>query len=703
MTAKVKNPWLLELLPEAARTVAAGATSREIWLSAVKQGVITDQACMELVSSHFRLEAADLSAMEPRTLRLIPESIARLHGIVPIGENDRQVFVATCDPNDIAAEQAVAFSSGRYPVFRIASPSVVDEALLRYYGQPQKPASPEPIESKPAIPNPRTTSVAIDNHLQGPVTIRTANGILRDAIRLGVSDIHIEPAADGGVVRFRIDGVMRTHMSLPLEDLNQVVSRLKVLAKLDIASRHRPQDGRTRVVLDDRHFDLRLSTVPIRNSEKAVIRLLDPSGVRKLEDVGVPVPEMTRIRQLMSNRDGIVLVTGPTGSGKTTTLYAAIRELSTGETNIMTVEDPVEYELKGVSQIQVDARRGVTFASALRAVLRQDPDVIFVGEIRDLETAEMAVQASMTGHLVLASVHANDAASAVTRLQDLGLDRASIASTLRGAIAQRLMRRLCEQCAQPVRDTLTEAETELARLYDVRPTRRAVGCKECSGTGYRGRMPIMEVITFSSQLSDMVGMGRSAADVSRSAALAGMRSLKIAAIARVRYGETTLDELHRVLGESNEHTVSEPRSSRLRALLADDDPINRRVARSILEKNGFDVAEAADGMAALERLSTDDRFDLMLLDMRMPRLGGVEVLSRMRKSSNLSQIPVIVLTGNTEESTEIQMMEMGAEDYLRKPLDSARFMSRVKAVMRRRGKLIQPTDPLLRVTAAGQR
>jgi type IV pilus assembly protein PilB len=291
-----------------------------------------------------------MASIERRVLRLVPDSVARRYGIIPIGENDRNVFVATSDPMNIGAEQAIAFSSGRHPVFRIASPSAIDEAILRHYGEAPRPApAVDPIEQKAPIPNPRRADVAIDNESDISPAIRLANSILRDAIRLGVSDIHIEPGPEEGVVRFRVDGVMRPHMPIQLNDLNQVVSRLKVVAKLDIAVKHRPQDGRTRVVLDGRHFDLRLSTVPIRNSEKVVIRLLNPENVRKLEDVGIPTPELSRIRQLISNREGIVLVTGPTGSGKTTTLYGAIGELLTGQTNIMTVEDPVEYEVKGLS------------------------------------------------------------------------------------------------------------------------------------------------------------------------------------------------------------------------------------------------------------------------------------------------------------------------------------------------------------------
>jgi len=260
--------------------------------------------------------------------------------------------------------------------------------------------------------------------LESAPVVKLTGLILTDAVRGGASDVHLEPGREGGLVRFRIDGVLRTHMTLPMPALNRVVSRIKVMGKMDIADRLRPQDGRTRIQVDGRTLDLRLSTVPTREAEKAVIRLLDPSNSRGLEDLQIPASELARFRQLLLHRNGIVVVTGPTGSGKTTTLYAALKQVATGEVNVMTVEDPIEYELPGTTQIQVEPRRGVTFASALRSILRQDPNVIFIGEIRDLETAEIAVQAALTGHLVLATIHANDAVGAIARFVDLGLDHA---------------------------------------------------------------------------------------------------------------------------------------------------------------------------------------------------------------------------------------------------------------------------------------
>ena len=297
---------------------------------------------------------------------------------------------------------------------------------------------------------------------ESPV-IKLSNLIFRDAVRQGASDIHIQPAAAGGVVRFRVDGVLRQYMALALPVVDRVVSRIKVIGTLDITNRLKPQDGRTTIAVGGRRIDLRISTVPTRDSEKAVIRLLDPVGTGGLESVAMPAPEAAAFKSLLALREGIIAVTGPTGAGKTTTLYAALRELATDDVNIMTVEDPIEYELRGLTQIQVEPKQGVTFANALRAILRQDPDIILIGEIRDGETAEIAVQASLTGHLVLTTLHTNNAVGAVRRLTDMGLDRSAVIDTLRGALGQRLVRRICPRCSSPAADPLSSDSSRCSR------------------------------------------------------------------------------------------------------------------------------------------------------------------------------------------------------------------------------------------------
>jgi type II secretory ATPase GspE/PulE/Tfp pilus assembly ATPase PilB-like protein/ActR/RegA family two-component response regulator len=493
----------------------------------------------------------------------------------------------------------------------------------------------------------------------------------------------MEPGTGGSVVRFRVDGVLRTHMQLPNQAMVRVVSRMKILSKLDIADRHRPQDGRTRIEVKGKHYDLRVSTVPTRDAEKLVIRVLDPSGAPLLAELDMLELELRRFRQMLSFREGIVIVTGPTGSGKTTTLYAAVRELATGEVNIMTVEDPVEYELSGITQIQVEPKRGVTFPSALRAILRQDPDVVFVGEIRDLETAQVAVQAAMTGHLVLATLHTNDALGVIPRLVDLGLDRTSVAGALRGIVAQRLIRRICPKCVDTIHGDLTETERRLAGVYGVQPTVRAAGCEHCGMTGYRGRTPVNEVFVPTPQILESIVKGATVQELQRAATAAGMRAMREVALEKVRGGTSTLQEVERVLGEG----ISEASAPNDQAniLLVDDDPTIRTLARALLEKNGYRVTEVGDGPAAIEHFADGKECALVVLDLALPTLSGIEVLSRIRSNASTASVPVVVLTGSEGDEAEVQAMDAGADDYIRKPIEPARFVARVKAALRRAG------------------
>jgi CheY-like chemotaxis protein len=349
----------------------------------------------------------------------------------------------------------------------------------------------------------------------------------------------------------------------------------------------------------------------------------------------------------------------------------------------------------------------VTFASALRALLRQDPDVIFVGEIRDLETAEIAVQASMTGHLVLATLHTNDAVGVVPRLTDLGLDRASIAATLRGALAQRLLRRVCDHCVTPRVGPLTPEELRLATTYQVEPAVRATGCKRCGQGGYRGRLPIMEVFATTPEVEDLIAHGGSPGEMLGAVTAGGMRPMRDVALDHVREGITTLQEVERVLGEVLDQRLAPgapvpapaapgvarapgaapvmagPTPAPEHILVVDDDAVNRSLARSLLEKNGFRVTEAGDGAVAMERIAQSDAFALVILDLDMPRMGGREVLERLRSTAGTARLPVVVLTGTEAGEVEIELMERGADDYLRKPIDPMRFVARVKAALRR--------------------
>jgi Tfp pilus assembly pilus retraction ATPase PilT/CheY-like chemotaxis protein len=426
-----------------------------------------------------------------------------------------------------------------------------------------------------------------------------------------------------------------------------------------------------------------VSTIPAGGAEKCVIRVLDSSASLSLDDLDIPKTELGRLRELLTHRDGVVVVTGPTGSGKTTTLYGALRELADGRVNIMTVEDPIEYELPGITQTQVQTKQGMTFASALRAMLRQDPDVILVGEIRDKETAVTAAQAAMTGHLVLTTVHANDAVSAIARLADMGLQYSTISQVLRGAIAQRLLRRVCAACAEPVRGQLTPDEQRLTERHGVEPVVRAVGCTECGFTGYRGRLPVNEVLVGGPRLQQAIEQRKGWATLMRVATQGGMRTLHEVGLEWVTQAKTTLVEVERVLGQGLDDLGGEVATGPPRILLVDDDEEARLLMRSLLERDGYEVAEVEDGHKALDILKDDQDYQLIVLDLAMPGMDGRQVLDQIRGSVDTAALPVLIRTGTGSDMLEAELLEAGADDYVEKSVDANRFMARVHAVLRR--------------------
>ncbi|MBW3535399.1 MAG: Flp pilus assembly complex ATPase component TadA [Gemmatimonadetes bacterium] len=688
--------WLIRIAERAGLEgesidLAAGVSAPDAWAAVVRAYGLSDARLSELVADYFRLDVADFAHADPNAALLVPETMARRHHIFPLLENDRQMVVATCDPTDVEAERALGFSTGRSTVFEVASPQAIQEAIDGRFS-PEKAVGSllGTLEADMGLEADTVRLVeemgpeaVSEDDVQATPVVKLTNLIIRDGIAQGASDIHIEPGRKGGSVRYRVDGVLRKHMDLPMSALNRVISRIKILSKLDIADRLRPQDGKARVRIKNLGYDLRVSTLPAGGAEKCVIRILDSSASLTLDDLDLPAKELERMRSLLTNRDGIVVVTGPTGSGKTTTLYGALRELADGKVNIMTVEDPIEYDLPAITQTQVEAKQGLTFSTALRSILRQDPDVILVGEIRDRETAETAAQAAMTGHLVLATVHANDAVSAVARLADMGLQFSTIAQTLRGGLAQRLIRRVCAACAEPVRGMLTPDERRLTERHGMEPVVRAVGCPECGFTGYRGRLPVVEVLIAGPRFAQAVEQRKGWATLSRLAIQGGMRPMQQVVLEWVAQGKTTLVEVERVLGQQVEDEQGPREHGPPRILLVDDDEEARLFMRTLLEKEDFEVLEALDGEQALDILKGDPDFSLIILDLQMPGLDGREVLHQIRNAVDTGALPVLIRTGTGSDRMEAELLDAGADDYLDKSVDPGRFLARVKAILRR--------------------
>lgn len=670
--------------------ILASVKAQDAWGDVVKAYELSDQKLAELVAEYFRLDVADFDKADPNAPLLIPETMARKHHIFPLLEDDRHFVVATCDPTDVEAERALGFSTGRTPLFEVTSPGAVQEALDRRYS-PEKAVETLlggliddiDIDAVKLVEELSEPEFVTETDAAATPVIKLANLIIRDAINAGASDIHIEPGRKLGAVRYRVDGVLRKHMDLPMSALNRIISRIKVLSRLDIADRLRPQDGKARVRVKNRGYDLRVSTIPAGGAEKCVIRILDSSASLTLDDLELPAVELERLRTLLQHRDGVVLVTGPTGSGKTTTLYGALRELADGKVNIMTVEDPIEYEMPGITQTQVETKQGMTFAGALRAMLRQDPDVILIGEIRDQETAVTAAQAAMTGHLVLATVHANDAVSSIARLADLGLQFGTIAQVLRGTIAQRLLRRICATCAESVRGQLTSDEQRLTDRHGMEPVVRAVGCPECGFTGYRGRLPVNEVLIVTPRIQKAIEQRKGWSTMSRLAEQGGMRNLHTVGLEWVAQARTTLVEVERVLGQTLDLDREDKTKGPPRILLVDDDEDARLLMRTLLERDGYTVMEVVDGNEALDLLREDQEFNLVILDLAMPGLDGRAVLHQVRGSVETAALPVLIRTGTGSDQIEAELLEAGADDYVEKSVDADRFMARVHAVLRR--------------------
>ena len=496
---------------------------------------------MIAMSERLRIPLAALESATEHAARLVPERWARKYAILPLTVSDRCIIVATADPFDVECEHTLAFATGRDVAFHLAARDAIVNRIDEIYRSESSRRGPErlldiQLLGKEQQESSVATRAAVVGGAEGGASVTAlVDELLVDGIAARASDVHIETEEQGLAVRHRVDGVLCLVRRLPRSVGPALVSRIKIIAGLNIADRLRPQDGRARIAIDGSAIDLRVSTLPSAHGEKIVIRVLDASGtVLSLESVGFDTGDMARIDRLLKAREGLILLTGPTGSGKTTTLYATLRRLKARAVNIVTVEDPVEYRIPGIVQVQVNEKAGLTFASALRSIMRQDPDVVLIGEIRDRETAEIAIQASLTGHLVLSTLHTNDAASAVTRLIDIGVAPYKIATAVKGVVAQRLARKVCIECSSP---------DEVSK-----PSHRAT-CRSCGGSGFRGRLPIAEVLIGSADFEARVTGGDTVERIAEAARAAGMRSLWQSGLAHVAAGRTTIEEVRRVATE----------------------------------------------------------------------------------------------------------------------------------------------------------
>ncbi|MEM8782384.1 MAG: ATPase, T2SS/T4P/T4SS family [Planctomycetota bacterium] len=493
----------------------------------------------------------------------IPIGFARRHGMLGLDGGPGVVFLAIRDPRQLDLSETVARRLGVSVRLVHATDEQVQAAINRAYEQREGEVSEvvaaiDPSERAAVLAELQGATASddlLDSSGRSPV-IKLVNLLLAEAVRAQASDVHVQPYEHHVVARMRIDGVLYDTFELPKAIQEETISRIKVMARMDIAEKRLPQDGRVPVRVGDRAIDLRVSTLPTNFGERVVIRLLDKSrGLLSLDDLQLPEKTDAAFRGMIHGEHGILLVTGPTGSGKTTTLYAALAEADGRSRNILTIEDPIEYHFDGISQTQVNVKKGMTFANGLRSVLRQDPDIIMVGEIRDQETAEISIQAALTGHLVLSTLHTNDASSAVTRLLDLNIEPYLVASSVVGVAAQRLLRRVCPDCRQShVPDDRDRAALhrlgEVPEALDLGRLSRGVGCEACRNTGYRGRQAIFELLPVNGTVRDLVQQRANASTIKAEAVRLGMTTLHDDAMRLMLAGQTTIDELLRVATRS---------------------------------------------------------------------------------------------------------------------------------------------------------
>ncbi len=520
-----------------------------------KLGLVAEKDLTQFLGKHYGLTPVNLEDFEidEDVLELVPEHLARQHMLLPISRAASSIIVAMSDPSNLNAIDDIKFHSGLSVEVVIASELSIRQAIDRYYKKDidykKIVAELDEDEVEVATPEDQEDIISLEKSSEDAPVVRLVNMVLIDAIRRSASDIHIEPYEKSFRVRYRIDGVLYEIMNPPMKLKNAIISRVKIMASLDIAERRLPQDGRIKIKLGEgKEMDFRVSILPTLFGEKVVMRLLDKSNLQlDMTKLGFEPQQLTIFKDAIYKPYGMVLVTGPTGSGKTTTLYSALSDLNQTTDNISTAEDPVEFNLPGINQCQMADSIGLNFAAALRSFLRQDPDIIMVGEIRDFETAEIAVKAALTGHLVLSTLHTNDAPSTVSRLLNMGLEPFLVTASVNAILAQRLARKICNEC-KTVIPTDVQKLTELGMSQEMIKKAQICegkGCKNCNNTGFRGRIAIYEIMPMSDALKDLVLQGSSSVELKREAIKQGMRTLRQSALSKLAEGITTISEVIR--------------------------------------------------------------------------------------------------------------------------------------------------------------
>ncbi|MEI7482710.1 MAG: ATPase, T2SS/T4P/T4SS family [Elusimicrobiota bacterium] len=727
-TWRFKDEWLMRALEGVkgadAAFIAKTRAEKKPYIShsLIDSGLFTAEQLGAAVERTFKIKYLPLlpENADQFGLKLIQEKMCRQHQLVPVGVSESEISLAMADPLNSQAQADVETVTARRVIPFFSLPREVDSCLEKVFSSDSiiydllhKVGTSEEIQLLKADLSsdvPEEISENEELSVTTPVVL-LVNSIISQAYRKHSSDIHIEHEEKSSHVRIRVDGTLKNVMSIPRNlAAGPMVSRVKIMANLDVSNHMRPQDGRAKIRVGGVEIGLRVSTLPTSYGEKVVIRILDQRSAEvPFEQLGF-APEVSKvIETCLQASQGMILVTGPTGSGKTTTLYSVLNKIRSEGTNIVTVEDPIEYRLTGVNQVQVNERQGLTFASVLRSVLRQDPDTIMVGEIRDRETADIAFQAAMTGHMVFSTLHTNDSVSTIVRLTDMGLDRFKISPALLAITAQRLVRKLCQNCLEKVPESEIDKKL-LAAMGEygfAKTVYRGIGCKTCEGSGYAGRTSMVELLQVTPGVKDLINSGASAAEITRAAlAEKALRTMTHDALWHLSMGHTDRVEISPYITLEKQDagvesappaaslpaaaprpaSVAVPFSGKPRIMIVDDDAIMRMLLKKFIEGAGFEIIEAGDGEAALTAIASGTRPDLLLSDINMPRMNGYDLVKSVRETLAILDMPIIMLTTETTEKSQELSFKLGADDYIVKPFSAQLVIARIKAALRRAGK-----------------
>ena len=683
----------------------------------MEMGVADDVGIAKALAVRLKLPYGriDKANIPSNIISLIPPALAEKHAVMPLRMNGNRLLVAMANPLDLYALEDLRFYT-QLPIDRAVVPaSDIVAAIGKYYPQPnlgmnmglEFGAEDDDIEVVERKKEKETPIRELQDLGDLPPIVKFVNSVIADAIKLKASDIHIEPQEKSLMVRYRVDGIMREIMRADRNIHAAVASRIKIMSNMDIAIKRKPQDGKAQVRQSGKTFDLRVSSLPTSYGEKVTIRILNPATAQlNPEDLGFSDKDLKTLNRAIKMPQGIILVTGPTGSGKSSTLYACLNKLNSPEVNIITVEDPVEFDVPGINQVPINPAAGITFAKGLRSILRQDPDIVMVGEIRDGETALTAFQAAQTGHLVFSTLHTNDAPSAVIRLMDLGIDPFMVSSALIAVLGQRLVRKICKSCKAP--DNLPPEQLEEIRPYigDKKDVAfwKGAGCDDCQHTGYSGRLGLFEVLTMTPSLKSLVSGGVSSEEIKKTAQKEGFQVMSLDGIQKALQGLTTIEEVFRVAPpeitvDSQPPTTDSPTQEDLtpkdedtcvlttdcpiKILVVDDNLVVLKLLRHLLESEDYLVITAENGVEALKLASTEDP-DIIVTDYEMPEMDGVMLIKKLKGQISTRSIPVMMLTARDEEESELEGLDAGADDYLTKPIARKRFLARVALLLKRK-------------------